>query len=132
MEPNIHVYDIVIIKTVEESKLKEGDIISFTTEGETITHRIIEIIPSIEGKLYVTKGDANNTIDSKRVTFDEIEGVCVKNIPKVGYIAMLLQTKSAIAIAILLVLAIYFSNNKLNKKKEHRTKVREEYDKKNR
>lgn len=132
MEPNIHVYDIVIIKTVEEDELKEGDIISFTTEGETITHRITEIIPSIEGTLYVTKGDANNTIDSKRVTFDEIEGVCVKSIPKVGYIAMLLQTKSAIAIAIILVLIIYFSNDKSNKKKEHRTKVREEHDKKNR
>ena len=67
MEPTIEVGDIVIIKKVKAEKLNQGDVITFTREGEVITHRITKIETEEKSTQYVTKGDNNNTEDSKQV-----------------------------------------------------------------
>ena len=43
MEPNIKIGDVVICKKINAKDLKEGDVITFTKNGEVITHRIIKI-----------------------------------------------------------------------------------------
>lgn len=87
MEPNIHVNDVVIIRKVKQDEINEGDIISFVVDGDTITHRIIEIEKSENGEtLYTTKGDANNIEDETKITFENIKGKYVGKIPKIGII----------------------------------------------
>lgn len=74
MEPTINVGDIVIVKKVKEDKLKQGDVITFTEEGEVITHRITKVETEEIGTQYVTKGDNNNTEDTFKIRYNDIIG----------------------------------------------------------
>ncbi len=98
MVPNINVLDIVIVKRVEKPEtLEKGDIITFNStdyrySGVTVTHRITNIETTTDGKyLFTTKGDANNTPDSSRISFEEIYGQVLFRIPKIGYIQYFLS-----------------------------------------
>lgn len=67
MEDNIHAGDYIL--TLKKDKYEVGDIITFRKEHYLITHRIIE---EADGK-FITKGDANNTVDEP-VSTDYIVG----------------------------------------------------------
>ena len=57
METDICAGDIVVVKEVDTSKLKENDIIAFREENIVITHRIVKI-ENVNGvKHYIKKGD---------------------------------------------------------------------------
>lgn len=89
MEPNISVGSLVVVKRIPPQKLKVDDIISFSANGQVITHRIIFIENTGE---IITKGDANNYEDA---TYEkEIIGKVLVSIPKVGYFFRLLQSTS--------------------------------------
>lgn len=98
MVPSINVLDVIVNKRVEEPEdLKKGDIITFSSNtshaGITVTHRILFIDKTSDGKyLYTTKGDNNNTKDPARISFDEIYGKVLFRIPKVGYIQYYLSS----------------------------------------
>ncbi len=99
MVPAINVLDVVVTKRVDDpNELKKGDIITFNStdyrySGVTVTHRIVDIEKTSNGKyLYVTKGDNNNTQDSSRISFDEIYGEVIFRIPKIGYIQYYLSS----------------------------------------
>ena len=72
MMPTLQIGDIIIVKLTDS--VNENDIITFKTENEFITHRIIEI----DGDTIITKGDKNNTED-KPIKKENIVG-------KVSYI----------------------------------------------
>lgn len=57
MEDKIHVGDYILI--YRKSSYNVGDVVTFTTDGGYVTHRIIKK----EGRTITTKGDANNTVD---------------------------------------------------------------------
>lgn len=116
MEPNINIGDMVIVKEVDESKLKVGDIISYRNGQNVITHRITKINIDNENIQYITKGDNNNTEDSVVLTIDSIEGKVIKKIPYIGKFILFMQNKLAIIILVVLFF-IYFLNRK-NKKEE--------------
>jgi len=86
MEPAIKIGSIVMVKPVKEYKI--GDVITFgemTKDQESTTHRIYDI-KEIEGKLvYITKGDANNSSDTKEIQESEVMGKVLLNIPYLGY-----------------------------------------------
>lgn len=88
MSPEINKGDAVIIKKLKSDKdLKIGDVIAYnnSTSGKIIIHRLVEIKKDDNGKkIYVTKGDANNGVDSVKITYKKIRGV-VKL--KIKYIA---------------------------------------------
>ena len=57
MKPTLKVDDIILVK--KQSSYKVNDIITFKSNGEYITHRLVE-----QNKTrVVTKGDANNALD---------------------------------------------------------------------
>lgn len=129
MEPTISVNDVVIIKEVEQNEIKKGDIISFTINGETITHRIINISKSEDGELlYTTQGDANNIEDDEKITFDEIEGKCIKVIPKIGKIVLTLKSKTTLGIVLAVLIIIYIFEQRSSTKKIRRSNERAKYD----
>ena len=68
MSPEINEGDIIIIKKYKNYEV--GDIITFSSNDEIITHRIYSIIDDY----YFTKGDANNTIDLEPIEFNQIYG----------------------------------------------------------
>ena len=57
-----------------------------------VTHRIIEVRTAEDGSpIFITKGDANNTEDSEPVTAENLVGIYMGRIPKLGDFAMFLQ-----------------------------------------
>ena len=81
MSGTIEEGDLIIIKNTGDYKI--GDIVTFFQDGDEIptTHRIINID---DDGLWVTKGDANNSKDSRSISSDEIIGEWVMTIPYVG------------------------------------------------
>jgi signal peptidase len=93
MEPVYYEGDVVVIKKVDPSELKVGDIIVFEAVGGgiPIVHRIEEIIEEDDALYFVTKGDNNpfqDTYYSPGVPGPKVIGTPVLKIPKVGWISI--------------------------------------------
>lgn len=71
MSPSIEKWDLILIKEMDNYEV--GDVVSFKYEDAYITHRIVEK----NDETYITKGDANNTVDTP-ITKDKIAGKVVK------------------------------------------------------
>ena len=120
MEPTIEVGDIVIIKKVKAEKLNQGDVITFTREGEVITHRITKIETEEKSTQYVTKGDNNNTEDTLKIKYEDIIGKEILTIPQLGKAMQLLDSKIILLIIILIILIWAFIRIQKKEKLENR------------
>ena len=86
MAPRISKGDAVILKKVPTSTvLKKNDMIGYKKNGITVVHRIIEVKRTKNNVSYVTKGDANNTKDSKIVKRNQVVGVVECKVPYIAY-----------------------------------------------
>ena len=72
MSPYLKVNDLIIIKAYDDYEI--DDIVTYKSENEYITHRIIEK----DDVSITTKGDANNTNDSKIAKEDIVGKVVLK------------------------------------------------------
>lgn len=114
MEPELKKDDVVVIKKAKVDNLKQGDIITFKQNGETITHRIVQIDDIEDGKLYITKGDNNNVQDEQGLRFDQIEGKLVIKIPQLG--KMVASFKNGIIIVLVLLISAIIYLNRITAK----------------
>ena len=114
MEPELKKDDVVVIKKAKADNLKQGDIITFKQNGETITHRIVQIDDIEDGKLYITKGDNNNVQDEQGLRFDQIEGKLVIKIPQLG--KMVASFKNGIIIVLVLLISAIIYLNRITAK----------------
>ncbi len=97
MIPLIYPGDIALVKkfnTEEEIRaLGEGDIIVFQRDDIVITHRILNVLEEEDGTLsYITKGDNNSVKDTRVVHTDDLKGIYVQVIPKLGYPTLWLKS----------------------------------------
>ena len=79
----------VITLKIEEEDLKEGDIISFAYDNKIVVHRIDSIVEEDGEIRYITKGDANSSIDEGYVTYKDIKNKVILSIPLIGYPAII-------------------------------------------
>lgn len=82
MQPTLRPGDVVLIAE-PSGPVAQRTVITFEAAGDPnqrITHRVYEVGDGA----YVTKGDANPTIDSERVPFESVEGVGRLVVPLVG------------------------------------------------
>lgn len=114
MEPELKKDDVVVIKKAKADNLKQGDIITFKQNGETITHRIVQIDDIEDGRLYITKGDNNNVQDEQGLRFDQIEGKLVIKIPQLG--KMVASFKNGIIIVLVLLISAIIYLNRITAK----------------
>lgn len=99
MANTINIDDLVIIK-LGNTNLKEKDIITYISEKDFITHRIV----SVEGESIIAKGDANNTEDNN-IQRKDVIGKVVKVIPGAGVWKKVIMTpKVLILLFVTLVL----------------------------
>ena len=95
MEPVYHTGSLIYVKEVDYRDLKEGDVITFMLDEDTVaTHRIVGVVPDEEDASimrYRTKGDANDAEDGSLVHYKNILGTPVFTIPKMGYVANYIQ-----------------------------------------
>ena len=111
MEDTLSVGDIIFVK--EEYNVKPKDIISYREEGHIVTHRAIEVFSENNKIYYKTQGDANNAPDNKLVSIENLEGIYVFKIPKIGLAIMFLQTKAGIVTLLIVFFTIFLLINKL-------------------
>jgi signal peptidase I len=98
MEPSIMTGDVVVIK--KNTSYSINQVITFTdSDKRIVTHRIIE-----NGKRgeYITKGDANQSSDTRSVENSQIMGTVVLVIPKIGYLIRFIKTPAGLIIFIFL------------------------------
>ena len=126
MEPAYHTGSVIYVKDVDTSHLKEGDVITFMLDKNTIvTHRITEVVPdekSPETMRFRTKGDANDVEDGKLTIDKNVIGSPVFSIPYLGYVANFIQhppgTYIGIAIVLLLVILMFLPQGSQSPEKE--------------
>lgn len=83
MEPVIHTGSLTYINT-KDTDITTGDIITYKIdENKLVTHRVDSL--SADGG-YITKGDANDTVDLNTVYQEQIIGTYKFSIDKAGYI----------------------------------------------
>lgn len=104
MEPNINVYDVVLVKKTNINKLKKGDVITFYSTnnyfGDTpITHRIANIDDRTS---IIVKGDHNEKADNEKVIPKNIIGKVILVIPSLGKLQFFLASKSGFIVAIII------------------------------
>jgi len=92
MSPTLHLGDMVIVAEVSPSAIREGDIIDFRQGGTSVIHRVIDIEETGGSRQFITKGDANDNADVAPVSSDRVKGKVVFNVPKVGWVALVLRS----------------------------------------
>lgn len=116
MQSEIYAGDLAVVKEIDTSELKAGDIIAFRQDDIVITHRIINIVEENGQKRFITKGDYNNFEDIYPVYEDMIEGKFMFKIAKLGNVAIFIQTPLGTAVALsiplILFILIQVSGNK--------------------
>jgi len=84
MEPTIMTGDVII--TSPQRKYFVNQIVTFKNrDGRVVTHRIVKNVGSDSSPVFVTKGDANRTIDGDEIKNEQILGKAVFTLPKLGY-----------------------------------------------
>lgn len=118
MSGTIEAGDWIIVDLSKKPKL--NDIVTYESNGNFITHRVIEIY----GSTYVTMGDANSAKDDP-IDGEEIVGTVSKILPRLGIIRKTLFNP-AVLIAVIIVLFVLnwtFKNKNNVKTKESVNKV---------
>lgn len=105
MEPTIDTTDVVITKE-QKDNLQNGDIIAFQNYKTVTVHRIVDIVTEGEELSYQTKGDNNNTVDSKKVKLSEVKGKVVFQIPKIGKMILFINSHIVIFVSIIALIII--------------------------
>ncbi len=86
MSPTIKKGDaVILLKVKKDNELKVGDVIAFKRGSKVIVHRIAEVTKTGGDRVYVTKGDANNGVDSTVVYPKQVKGVLRAKIPIIAY-----------------------------------------------
>ena len=92
MRPYMEVGDIAIMAEFREEQIQVGDVIQIRrSEDENIIHRVIEIQETESGRVFVTKGDANEDPDIYPAAALAVTGKNIFVIPKVGWLAVLVK-----------------------------------------
>lgn len=98
--------DLIFVKQVDPSTLKEGDIITYVSQnsdsfGETITHKIREKTTDVNGDPgFITYGTTTDTNDETIVTYPYILGKYEGHLPGVGTFFDFLKTPQGYIICI--------------------------------
>lgn len=134
MEPSYHLGSLIYVKEVEPETLKEGDVITFMLNQNTVaTHRIIKVLPDEEDPTVLrfrTKGDANLIEDTTPVHEENVLGKVVGTIPYLGYVSDYVQnppgTYVVFGAVALLILAVFLPDILKPEKKQEEETVAED------
>jgi signal peptidase len=103
MEPEVKTGSVIVIKPKKDYRV--GDIITFGKISRTdvpITHRIVEITNENSEMSYVTKGDANKSVDNVVVKHSEVKGGLLFSVPYLGYVIDMAKTKAGMMVILII------------------------------
>ncbi len=88
MEPTLHTGDVVVVSEISPLDAKIGDVVSFRDPADSsrlITHRVRSIQRSSTYVEFVSKGDANTSVEHWKVTQDATIGLVHYRVWRIGY-----------------------------------------------
>ena len=114
--------DLIFIKKVDPTTLKEGDIITYVAkDGSIVTHRIF-LKGTTEDKnasAFVMKGDYNTSIYQDPISYNQVVGLYKGRIAGIGGVANFLQSPIGVIVVLGLPLACILIIDLIKKKKEN-------------
>lgn len=102
MEPTVPRGSVVVNDPADIESTTAGEIISFSIDGRTITHRIVEITD--EG--IRTRGDGNGAADSTLITQDDLVGRARLVVPWVGWPSVWMNEGNMFALGLAMAIII--------------------------
>lgn len=96
MEPALHRGAIVVDRPIGESGVAEGDIVTFRSSDQIVTHRVLAVTP--EG--IQTQGDNNRSPDSTLLTTTDLLGQTGIVVPYLGWPRLWLGEGSYLPLAV--------------------------------
>ena len=130
MEPAHKTGALIYARDANTDELEVGDVITFQGQSsETlITHRIIEITEDSTGRIFTTKGDANQEPDAQPVPEDNVNGKVLFSIPYMGYVANYIQNPPglyfAAAVGVILILLMFVTDMLIEDDKKSKKKAK--------
>lgn len=132
LDNQFQTYDVIVVNpTASPDDIELYDVIAFySSEGTVVVHRVVEIVDTSEGKMFVTRGDANEASDDNALYGDylpyqqvvgEYHGV---RLPAVGAFVLFLQSGAGAVcvVSIVYCFAIFeFYRRKMDLAIEERT-----------
>lgn len=130
MYPTLQNGDLVFYKATNTQDIPNGTIIVFVQGGTSdplldglvrpvLIHRVIgEVIQSDGTVCYQTKGDNNQANDPFLTKSDQVLGVAVLVIPKVGLLVLFLQSPQGLIATIGIISLAYLSMQDMTRKEE--------------
>lgn len=112
--------DLIFVKEVDPSTLKEGDIITYISQntesfGETVTHKIRRLTRDAQGNPgFVTYGTTTGVDDDTVVTYPYILGKYEMHLPKVGTFFNFLKTPQGYIVCIFIPFMLLILNQGVN------------------
>lgn len=88
MEPNLHVGDVIVVHEISPLSARVGDIVTFRDPADPtrlVTHRVRSIQAVGNSVRFVTKGDANTSVENWKISADGKIGQVRYRIPRIGY-----------------------------------------------
>lgn len=92
MAPTINPGSLIVVKKVNADTLKKGDIVTFkgAQTGNLFTHRIYKVEKG-KNVQFLTKGDANESVDPMTSSSKNIVGKLVFSVPRIGIAITFIQ-----------------------------------------
>ena len=126
MYPVIESGDLIICNTAEAEEISVGDVISFYdpmgSGTSVVTHRVLEVMNEGGEISFRTKGDNNNAEDTVAVPAENLIGIYKSRIPKVGHVAMFMQTTPGLIVCVVCPIVLLVGYDVLRRKKYDKAK----------
>lgn len=120
MEQDISKNDLIIMKEVDAKDLQNNDIIAYDINGKVRINKIVYY----EQNQYTTKSNKNYYPDIETITASQIVGKKIANIPFLGVILELLQSKTVSIFTLVFLIFIFWYNRYMHLRRNERNKKR--------
>lgn len=114
MEPTIEIGSLIFV--VSQKIYALNDIVTFTSNNQTITHRITRVMRNDADGLiiYETKGDANDSTDQEAVDHLRVVGKVVFLVPLAGYFSSFAKTQLGLILLVIVPATLIVFSEILN------------------
>ncbi len=112
MSPTLRPGDVLMVENHPGELVGQRSVITFNStrdpggsdEPELITHRVFEVL--VDSNEYVTKGDANPSVDVDRVSRDQVVGLGRLVVPLIGLPVVWIQQQNHVALVATAILSL--------------------------
>lgn len=104
MSPTIKPGSLIVVKEIDDTEIKEGDIITFkgNSTSNITTHRVVEVIEKDKNIKFQTKGDANDVLDPMLIDGNLLVGKVVFDIPYMGQVMSFINQYRVIIVILII------------------------------